>query len=67
VGVREGLVGLIRGDLLHQLVLHIKHDLSALSEVPYQVVQGVAVRDPTDQPWGTCGGESEREVQRDRE
>ena len=57
MGVWEGFVGLVGGDLLHQLVLHIKHDLSALSEVPYQVVQGVAVRDPTDQPWGTCGGE----------
>ena len=65
MGVWEGFVGLVGGDLLHQFVLHIKHDLSALSEVPYQIVQGVAVRDPTDQPWGTCGGEREREVQRD--
>jgi hypothetical protein len=67
--VWESFIGLIRRHLLHQLVLYVEHDFPAISKVSYKIVQGIAIRDPTDETWGTCvegGGREEGGRERER-
>ena len=44
--VRELVILVIRGELLHKLVLHIKDNLATISEIPDKVVERVTQGDP---------------------